>query len=98
MIPYCFKCDREMQCLKTGFTWVDHAEHSWHSDLFYCPDCKSMSTNEHRDWGRITPDEVEPNLAEIHYRDGKFTEKFIADRLTWYSGLFAEDFSSPHKN
>jgi hypothetical protein len=88
--PYCFNCNREMQCLKTGFSFQAsfHAEfEAFHCDLFYCKGCKAFAHNR---IGEITVSSPE----QLHYKNGRFTEEFINHALEWYSDLTILDFQT----
>jgi hypothetical protein len=75
-----------MACLKTGFNfraeWQDE-NLAFHTDLFYCVKCKSFACNS------IPGENI---CTEPDYKDGKFTEKFITERLEWYPDLTPLDF------
>jgi hypothetical protein len=88
MTPYCFKCNKEMLCLKSGFSFrpVGMDRHmARRSDLFYCPKCHSIATNKPT---------VEYEESGPDYANGKFTSEFIASRLEWYPDLTATDFET----
>ena len=85
--PFCFKDNRDMQCLKTGFTYRDEGGCDQHTDLFYCPVCKAFATNRVGEMGH----EAAP-IESLDYLEGQFTTTFIESRLKWYPNLTAEDF------
>ena len=84
--PYCFACNKEMQCLKTGFNfradWQTEGL-AFHTDLFYCRKCKSFAHNS------IPGENI---CAEPHYVNGKFTSNFIEETLKYYLDLTPLDF------
>jgi len=88
--PYCFNCNREMQCLKTGFTFqasFHSAFEAFHCDLFYCRGCHAFAHN------RIGENRIS-SPEQLHYINGRFTEKFIDDTLEWYPDLTILNFQT----
>lgn len=76
---YCFKCEKEMRCLKTGFVFSDDYE-TYVTDLYVCESCMGLSTNK----CYMTSD-----LSKLHMQSGfGFSDAFLDHVSTWYPHLY----------
>ncbi len=75
---YCFQCNQERMCLKTGFRFrlgYMHEEECYNADLFMCGRCGSMSVNG------ACLDSV--SGREVHWVDGEWSAGLLRLVRRW---------------
>jgi hypothetical protein len=90
MSPFCFKCHKEMSCLKTGFVFEDDYRNEYVTDLFFCTECMALATNSISAPMPVTTHEY------THYHSGEFTVKFLQHIREWYP-IYYERFCKEYE-